>query len=45
MSDVIIVRNDILSGTYSVWADVDGSGTVDLTDFRNVRKRIGSHLP
>jgi hypothetical protein len=43
--DVVIVRNDIQSHTYSIWADVDGSGVVDLTDLTNVRKRLGSHLP
>jgi hypothetical protein len=44
-SDMVLVRNDIQSGTYSIWADVDGSGVVDITDFQNVRKRLGTHLP
>jgi hypothetical protein len=43
--DVVIVRNQILAGTYPIWADVDGNGVVDLTDDKNVHKRVGSHLP
>jgi hypothetical protein len=30
---------------YSVWADVDGTGVVDLQDYLAVRARIGTHLP
>jgi hypothetical protein len=44
-SDMVIERNEIISGGYLIWADVDGNGVVDLTDFTNVRKRLGSHLP
>ena len=44
-SDLIAVRNDIMTGTYSIWADVDGNGVVDLTDYSNVRRRSGLRLP
>ena len=44
-NDVLAVRNQIDTGTYLIWTDVDGSGSVDLTDYMNVRKRIGTHLP
>ena len=41
----VAVRNQIQSGTYLIWADVDGNGVVDFTDYMNVRKRIGTRLP
>jgi hypothetical protein len=43
--DLILVRDQILAGTYLNWADVDGDGVVDLTDYTSIRKRIGSRLP
>ena len=45
MSDLIAVRDQILAGTYSIWDDLDGDGVVNLTDYINVRKWIGTHWP
>jgi hypothetical protein len=44
-NDAVLVRNQILAGTYNIWDDVNGDGVVDLTDYNEVRKRIGGHLP
>jgi len=44
-SDMVVVRNDVLLGTYSIWADLDGSGTVNLRDLLSVRNRLGTRLP
>jgi len=45
VADANTVKNDILNHIYSIWADVDGNGVVDQTDYINVRKRIGTRLP
>ena len=45
MSDLIAVRDQILAGTYSIWDDLDGGVVVNLTDYINVRKWIGTHWP
>jgi hypothetical protein len=45
IADAVTVGNDIESNTYSVWADVDGSGKVAHKDLKDVRRRLGSHLP
>jgi hypothetical protein len=44
-NDLVLVRNQILAGTYSIWDDIDGNGVVDITDYTIVRKRIGTRLP
>jgi hypothetical protein len=46
-SDVVLVRNQIQgTGDPSMigWADIDGSGTVDLSDFTTARKKLGTRL-
>ncbi|HWB12833.1 MAG TPA: SBBP repeat-containing protein [Pirellulales bacterium] len=44
--DAVDVLNLTAQGAaYSVWADVDGSGVVDLQDYLAVRSRIRAHLP
>jgi hypothetical protein len=46
-SDVVLIRNQIQgTGDPSMigWADIDGSGTVDLSDFTVARKKLGTHL-
>jgi hypothetical protein len=47
IADAIGVRNHLESvgGSYLVWADIDGSFVVDITDMNEVRKRIGQVLP
>ena len=45
--DQVLVRNQMV-GTgdpgLASWADVDGSGVVDINDFNQVKKRAGSHF-
>jgi hypothetical protein len=44
--DMATVQGQILGViTPTIWADVDGSGKVDLTDYNDVRKWLGSKLP
>jgi hypothetical protein len=46
-SDVVLIRNQIQGTgdpTMIGWADIDGSGTVDLNDFTTARKKLGTHL-
>jgi hypothetical protein len=45
LADAITVRNDIRNHIYSIWADVDGNGVVNQTDYNEVRKRVGGRLP
>ncbi len=44
--DVALVQLGIIKPqTATVWEDVDGSGTVDFTDYNDVRKWLGKSLP
>ncbi len=44
--DMATVQGEILGVIPStVWADVDGNGKVDITDYNYVRKWLGSKLP
>lgn len=46
--DLVGVRNAMLKfgdPSMIVWADLDGSGVVDLSDYDLVRRNIGKHLP
>ncbi len=43
-SDMALVKNAI-GGTYNQTDDIDGSGTVDITDYNAVRQRVGTKLP
>ena len=44
--DAVGVLNLTAPGsTYSVWADLEGTGVVDFNDYLDVRKRIGWQLP
>ena len=40
--DLATVRNDIRTHKYVIWADVDGNGVVNQTDYNDVKKRLGS---
>lgn len=44
-NDMVLVRNQILLGTYNIWDDVNGDGVIDITDYNDVRSRLGTHLP
>jgi RHS repeat-associated protein len=45
--DMVLIRNQV-QGTgptdLRIWADIDGSGTVDLNDYLATRKRLGKRL-
>jgi hypothetical protein len=46
--DLVGVRDQVLgTGDPGLigWADIDGSGVVDLTDYVAVRKRLGTRSP
>ena len=45
IADANTVKNLIRKHKYSIWADVDGNGVVNQTDYNNVKKRLGTHLP
>ena len=40
--DLASVQNDIRTHKYVIWADVDGNGVVNQTDYNDVKKRLGS---
>jgi hypothetical protein len=43
--DAILVHNEIASGSYLIWDDIDGNSVVNIADLNGVRKRLGTHLP
>jgi len=43
-ADVIDINN-ATTGPYDIWADLNGDGTVDITDVKLARSKIGTSLP
>ncbi len=43
IADVLAIYDDI-GQTYNIFADLDGDGSVDMTDVQIARHRIGNHL-
>ncbi len=48
--DGVVTASDLslavqaMSQTYNVWADLEGSGVITITDAQDVRKHMGTHL-
>jgi Bacterial Ig-like domain (group 3)/MBG domain (YGX type)/Dockerin type I domain len=42
--DLAVVRTEIRTHKYLIWADVDGNRVVNQTDYNEVKKRLGSQF-
>jgi len=45
VGDANTVKNLTREHKHLIWADVNGDGVVNQTDYNEVKKRIGTHLP
>jgi hypothetical protein len=43
-ADLAIVNKDMKRHKYSIWADVNGDGVVNMKDYNAVKKRLGTRL-